>query len=474
MTLEYWEHVAANIKAVLTENDDQCLEILSLSYNYLPHHLKPCFLYLTVFPEDGVITVSELFTLWVVEGFLKSSSINVKKVAEENLKELIERNLILVEEVKFNGKPQTCKIHDLVRDLCIKEARKEKFFYVFKNYVDFNPEEAKCQRRLVLPTHVIEDKDIEGKFDVIQSMPGNRSIVILGDGTRLKCGSELLRVLIHSNANIEFQKEITKLVNIRMLGITMIPSSISKLWNLQYLYVLNDEEIINLPSDIWNMPQLRYLGVDHATLPPLPIGTEMPCILKNLDTLSKIKKFRCEDEVLVRIPNLRKLKIRYDDEDITDWSYYRLQNLVSMSKLENLCCQFDEICTKTLVANLGFPVSLKKLTLIGCKISWKHMKIIGDLPNLEILLIRYNAFEGPTWETVEDNFKKLECLKISVHGLNEWRVDDANHFPSLRFLQLRNCENLEEIPSSIGEIPTLEIIDVNFCSDGVILLSKIY
>ncbi|KAL3825550.1 hypothetical protein ACJIZ3_021579 [Penstemon smallii] len=373
MTLEYWEHVAANIKAVLTENDDQCLDILSLSYNYLPHHLKPCFLCLAVFPEDYEIKVSKLLMVWVVEGFLKPSSINVKKVAEENLKELIERNLILVDRLNFSGKPKACKIHDLVRDLCIKEARKEKFLYV-SNYIDFNPEEAKCQRRLGLSTLNIEDKDIEGEFNAIQSMP-----------------------------------------------------------------------------DIWNMPQLMYLYV-NAVLPPLPIGTEMPCILKNLDTLFGIKNFRCEDEVLVRIPNLRKLKIRYDAKNITDWSYYRLQNLVNMSKLETFWCYFDEICTKTLVANLGFPVSLKKLTLGGCKISWKHMEIIGDLPNLEILHLKWEAFEGPTWETVEDNFKKLECLGIWEHGLNEWRVDDANHFPSLRFFELWNCKNLEEIPSSIGEI----------------------
>ncbi|KAL3825551.1 hypothetical protein ACJIZ3_021580 [Penstemon smallii] len=378
MTLEYWEHVAANIKTALTENDDQCLEILSLSYNYLPHHLKPCFLYLAVFPEDDEISASNLFMLWDAEGFLKPSSTNVKKVAEENLKELIERNLILVDKYKFNGKPKTCKIHDLVRDLCIKEARKEKFLYVINNYIDFNPEEAKCQHRLGLPIGFREDEDIEGEFDVIQSMP-----------------------------------------------------------------------------DIWNMPQLRHLDVDYAILPPLPIGTEMPCILKNLDSLSEINNFRCEDDVLVIIPNLRKLKIIYDDKDITDWSYYRLQNLVNMSKLEILKCNFDEICTKTLVANLGFPIS------------WKHMKIIGDLPNLEILHISFDAFEGPTWETVEDNFKKLECLKIWFHGLNEWRVDDANHFPSLRFLYLGYCYNLEEIPSSIGEIPTLERIDIYYCSNGV-------
>ncbi|KAL3820015.1 hypothetical protein ACJIZ3_005920 [Penstemon smallii] len=393
MTLEYWEHVAANIKAILTENDDQYLEILSLSYNYLPHHLKPCFLYMAVFSEDESIQVSMLLHLWVAEGFLKPSSINMEKVAEKNLKDLIERNLILVDKLKYNGKPKTCIIHDLLRDLCIKEARKEKFLFDLNNYIDLNPKEVQGHRRLSIPPSIREDKDIEGKVNVIQSM-----------------------------------------------------------------------------LDIWNMPQLRNLHVGLSSLPPLPIGTEMPCVLKSLETLCDIKNFRCEDEVLVRIPNLRKLKIEYRDVDITDWSYYRLQNLGNLSKLETLSCHFsDLICTETLVANLAFPISLKKLILSGCKISWEHMHIIGVLPNLEILKLRSQAFEGHTWETVEDNFKKLEYLDIMDHScLNEWIVDDANHFPSLRLLVLWWCSSLEEIPSSIGEIMTLQKIVLIHCSDDVV------
>ncbi|KAL3813626.1 hypothetical protein ACJIZ3_014894 [Penstemon smallii] len=416
MTREYWEHVAANIKSVLTEKDDQCLEILSLSYNYLPHHLKPCFLYMAAFPEDDEIRVSILLKLWVAEGFLKPNSINMEKVAEKNLKDLIERNLVLVDQLKWNGKPKTCKIHDLVRDLCIKEARKEKFLYVLNNYIDFNPKEAKVQRRLSILPSVIEDEVIVNKFNLIQSMPGNRSFICFNDN-RGK-------------------------------------------W----------QEYIDLPSYIWNMPQLRCLHAELSILPPLPTGTEMQvCVLKSLETLFLIKNFRCEDEVLARIPNLRKLKIEYSADDITDWSYYRLQNLAKLSKLETLRCGFEVICTETLVANLAFPVSLKKLTLWGCRISWEHMKIIGVLPNLEILNLRYQAFEGSTWETVEDNFKKLEYLMIWSHdSLNEWRVDDANHFPSLRLLDLWQCTNLEEIPSSIGEIPTLERIEVGCCTDGVV------
>ncbi|KAK4394806.1 putative disease resistance protein [Sesamum angolense] len=71
-TREYWEFVAKNITSFVNSgDDDHCLKILSLSYNSLPIHLKPCFLYMRVFPEDDEIKASKLIKLWIAEGFLK-------------------------------------------------------------------------------------------------------------------------------------------------------------------------------------------------------------------------------------------------------------------------------------------------------------------------------------------------------------------------------------------------------------------
>ncbi|XP_047952580.1 putative late blight resistance protein homolog R1B-17, partial [Salvia hispanica] len=68
--LAYWENVAQSI-LYSTQIDEQCLNVLSLSYRYLPAHLKPCFLLLGAFPEDEKIYVQDILELWVAEGYIE-------------------------------------------------------------------------------------------------------------------------------------------------------------------------------------------------------------------------------------------------------------------------------------------------------------------------------------------------------------------------------------------------------------------
>lgn len=51
MRLTSWKKTARNVKSSL----GQIEKILSLSYNHLPHRLRPCFLYMGGFPEDHEI-----------------------------------------------------------------------------------------------------------------------------------------------------------------------------------------------------------------------------------------------------------------------------------------------------------------------------------------------------------------------------------------------------------------------------------
>ncbi|XP_057775490.1 putative late blight resistance protein homolog R1B-23 [Salvia miltiorrhiza] len=142
-TTEYWMRIEQNLNSIVnTNNDEFCLKILRMSYTYLPNYLKPCFLYMGVFKEDRSIRVSMLKKLWVSEGILKPVSGKcLETIGEEYLKELVDRNLILVDKLGVSGNVKFCKIHDLLRDMCLKVVEKERFYHIIEkspSVIDIN------------------------------------------------------------------------------------------------------------------------------------------------------------------------------------------------------------------------------------------------------------------------------------------------------------------------------------------------
>uniref|UniRef100_A0A0D3F408 Rx N-terminal domain-containing protein n=1 Tax=Oryza barthii TaxID=65489 RepID=A0A0D3F408_9ORYZ len=65
-------------------------QIIALSYNHLPHHLKACMLYLSIFPEDYVIKKKRLLLRWIAEGFvMEKRGLTLFEVAESYYDELL-------------------------------------------------------------------------------------------------------------------------------------------------------------------------------------------------------------------------------------------------------------------------------------------------------------------------------------------------------------------------------------------------
>ncbi|XP_019237644.1 PREDICTED: putative late blight resistance protein homolog R1A-10 [Nicotiana attenuata] len=117
-TPESWGDVAKSVSKVVAHESDICLGVLAMSYNYLPNHLKPCFLYMGVFPEDSEVNIVTLINLWVSEGFLGKEKLkSMEQMGRDCWEDLVSRHLIMVRKRRFNGEARTCGVHDLVRDL---------------------------------------------------------------------------------------------------------------------------------------------------------------------------------------------------------------------------------------------------------------------------------------------------------------------------------------------------------------------
>ncbi|KAL0318630.1 UNVERIFIED_CONTAM: Late blight resistance protein R1-A [Sesamum angustifolium] len=476
MTREFWGYIAENVNSVAIENDEHCSEILSLSYNHLPHHLKPCFLYFGAFRGNYEIPVTKLIKLWIAEGFLRPArSKSLEAAAEGYLNDLIDRNLVIVRRRGSNGKTRTCTMHDLLRDLCKKEAQNENFLHIVNRYSKISPRDMNN-----IPRRLIMHYDVTCFFfdeRVCNTMESTTLITrsLLCNGGILEAlpfykSFRFLRVLDLVTTDImEIPFDFLFLVNLRYLAFSylnfpVLPYKISLFWKLQTL-IAQDLRIIifrdsvgyyhkDTPPEIFHMAQLRHVQMSEIFLPN-PIDKENPIVLKDLETLSIIVDFICTEEVLRKFPNLKKLGVSYYTDSIEDWSAYNLKNLVRLSKLENLKCAFTWPPNETFLPNLNFPQSLKKLTLIGSKLSWKYMSIIGSLPHLEVLKLRRFAFTGEVWEPVEGEFCRLKFLLIEETNLVQW-IAENTHFPCLEHLIIRQCPDLEAIPSSIGDIATLK------------------
>lgn len=474
MTREYWRYVEENIGSILNSDDNKQMQnILMLSYNALPAYLKPCFLYLGVFPEGSEFRVSQIIQLWVAEGFLRPRrDQTLEEIAEDCIKELIDWNLILFSTTRY-GKTKSCKMHDLLRDLCLSLADKE-MFLSFVRKPDA-PKGVCSERRFAvhdLSVGKYEDSQI---FHAMESSLLARSI-ICESPVLLSFKSRLLRVLLQvygDSLESNFQQ-----INLRFLAYEsspigwiptyQLPPSISLLWNLQTLKIGKMIEEVVAPSEIWEMPQLRHLCFNRISLPEPPASDDDHdvLVLQNLQTLRTALNFGCSEEVCKRMPNIKKLRVLYDDfsGEGEKNSWYCIDHIGHFTRLESLHWCFRRVPNRDdLLQNLSFPNSLMKLILQDCELHWDDLSIISSLPNLKVLKLKCQSVRGPKWETVKGGFPSLRMLEIDSCYLIYW-FSDFTHFPSLEELVLRRLYRLNEIPSDMGEIATLRNIYVVECS----------
>ncbi|XP_057802986.1 putative late blight resistance protein homolog R1B-16 [Salvia miltiorrhiza] len=248
-----------------------------------------------------------------------------------------------------------------------------------------------------------------------------------------------------------------------------ISSSISLLWNLHILIVFGCG-VSTAPVEIWKMHQLKHAKFVRGVmyLPDPPSG-HSDVMMENLETLKGVLDFNLNEEVVKRIPNIKKLSITYKDR-VKCLSY-----LQCLSKLESLRCIIQYGSDDEYLQSISFPHSLKKLYLY-CEDSFPHLEEIlekiGSLPLLEKLELRYGQFATRSWEIVEGQFPSLKYLSLWHCVDMEFWTLEGFCLPRLEQLHLGWVESLEEFPSEIGEIPTLKSIELWFCSESMAVSLK--
>ncbi|XP_071723001.1 putative disease resistance protein At1g50180 [Rutidosis leptorrhynchoides] len=486
-TLVEWTKISKSLESYL-RTELSVHKILELSYHELPYHLKPCFQYLSHYPEDFDIPARELMQLWIGEGFIPSgqdTEETMEDVAEAYLGQLIDRCVVQVGKLSWTGRVKSCRLHDLIRDLSISISKQESFL---DNIDSFQDDITRPIRRLSVTTGNIAQ--VLNK----QNMVHLRSFLLLAPDGVLASNDQLgdmvqkykfLRVLKLARiyGSITLPEAIGSLIHLKFLTVTSyidereveihIPSSISDLSCLLTLGMGMSGRIIKklniaFASDvIWKMKRLRHL--EFPSLCSLVGGVNKLHLrgMSNLHTIKYISVEWFDVEELKELTNLRKLQLVEVDSSFIERLNSVLHNnssrggggvLNHLSTL-SLSCR-DDINISGIVSSPLLP-ALTKLHVEGrlTKLPAAH-----ELrAKLTCLYLWWSHLEEDPMPTLEQ-LPSLEKLRLDDDTfIGEEMVCSDGGFPQLKTLIIHRCEKLKEFTIHKGAMCVLSHLEISEC-----------
>ncbi|XP_015160126.1 putative late blight resistance protein homolog R1A-3 isoform X1 [Solanum tuberosum] len=480
-----WLEILNNLHSFILKNEVEVMKVIEISYDHLPDHLKPCLLYFAGWPKDTAVTIYELKVLLDAGGFVEKTEMkSMEEMVKIYVDDLISSSLVIC----FNeiGDYPTCQVHDLVHDFCLIKARKEKLFDrisssapsdLLSSKITIDDDEEHSGLNFVL--FGSNKKRHSGKHLYSLRINGDKLDDHLSDTFHLR-HLRLLRALYLDpsfiKVNDSLLNEICMLNHLRYLRIgtevKYLPLSFSSLWNLETLWVDNEESTLILLPRIWDLIKLRVLVMTACSF--FDMDTDEPILvaedtkLENLTLLEKLvlSYWKDTEDIFERFPNLQDLSFELKES----WDYsteqYWFPKLDFLTELEDLTVEFERSNTNDSGSSAAincpwdfhFPSNLKKLSLYDFPLISDSLSTIARLPNLEELYLYDTIIHGEEWNMgEEDTFENLKCLKLQRVTLAKWEVGEES-FPALEKLKLEGCCDLEEIPPSFGDIWSLKII----------------
>uniref|UniRef100_K3ZNG3 NB-ARC domain-containing protein n=1 Tax=Setaria italica TaxID=4555 RepID=K3ZNG3_SETIT len=440
-----WRKLNENISAELEMNPELGMirTVLQTSYDGLPYELKSCFLYLSIFPEDHIISQRRLVSRWTAEGYSherRGKSANV--MAENYFTELKYRSMILPfqQSVRSTKSIDPCKVHDLIRDIAISKSMEENLVFRLEEGCGLSTHGA--IRRLAIRSNWKGD---QSELERIVDVP-----FYISDKMRLLRVLDLEGIDDYQKYYIQSHQldHIWKLLHLKYLSlrgcfrIYLLPDSLGNLRQLQVLDV-KGTSVMALPKTIIMLRKLQYINAgqisDYVTL--------------EKDSLTRRCLWGARQCATCCVPLLRDI----------DGSLHKA--LTRRDACTFACCVLFPAVMTGVHEERGAMVprgtrKLKELhTFRGVHVGrgnavLQDIKMLTGLRKLGVAGI--NRKNGPAFRAAISNLSRLESLSVSsagkpgLHGCLESLYPPPENLQSLRLYG-----NLETLPKWIKELPHL-------------------
>uniref|UniRef100_J3MUV2 Uncharacterized protein n=1 Tax=Oryza brachyantha TaxID=4533 RepID=J3MUV2_ORYBR len=502
-TVSIWRKLNEHISADLEMNPKLKMikAILVRSFDGLPYHLKACFLYLSIFPEDHKISRKRLMQRWVAEGYTwEAHGKPAEETSHDIFKELISRSMILPAQQSIRRGGEIigyCQLHDLMREISITKSVEENL--VFRLEEGCSSRSQGTTRHLAISSNWKGDKH---DFESMVDLPRVRSVTVFGRWKPFFISEKMrmLRVLdLEDTTDVAAHhlEHIGKLIHLKYISlrgcfnICHLPDSLCELRQLETLDI-RCTRIAILPKTIVKLRKLKYL---HASVPIPPrvivmdLDTSCPTLPRGSRKLKGLHSLRHvhlawgnvvikEIEKLTQLRKLGVTGINRKNGPAFCSAISKLGRLESLSVLGSFdlslrgCLEYRG----TSSTSPSPPENLQSLRLIGQlgKLSqWigklqnlmklrleetaledadAAIQVLGALPSLAILRLQDGWFKGG----VRLNFRQEEATAIL--------------FPSLRVLDLHFVPGsrsglLESVQFGGGATPKLEQLRFTYKPD---------
>uniref|UniRef100_A0ACD5X9V3 Uncharacterized protein n=2 Tax=Avena sativa TaxID=4498 RepID=A0ACD5X9V3_AVESA len=493
-----WDNIRSSLgtRSNINPTLEDMKNILNLSYMHLPLHLRACFLYLGMYPEDDEIEMSVVVREWVAEGLVsKMHGPDLMDVGRSYFNELINRSMIQ-SVTNYHGEMRFCRVHDLMVDLILSKCAEDNFLSAASSSEDTTRLQG-CKynvRRLTLRS--MAGGATNGLTIGASFLSKVRSCAWARNSMPPMLLFKYLRVLTLDGNYKDLTIDLTainQLFQLRYLRV-LAPRGVELPCALKGLVYLETLDLIgksknSFPSDIVHLPRLSYLR--------LPSGAPTIQQVENMKSLRTLLRFdlaknSMEDiRGLGELINLRELSTSGSGEmskiHALASSVAKLRNLKYLNIYQDVTDESNQLGLlstspfkhiETLVLwRWEFPrvpkwmgdlYCLRALDLCAMETSAEDVRVLGKLPSLVWFNFRVKKVAAERAVFGKGVFPVLEQFILwSIDGdVMAFLVFEEGAMPKLRSLRLKVNEWGGSTPVGIEHLLLLETIRLRVPGDA--------